>query len=183
MSRKNKWHPKPVWGLYPQIWYTVHSAVMASDALHLPVTPCSSESFLHNYSAPGTQLSYSLEILYLFWCDWIHCSQTVGGHTESCCGIRIYCLKYGERRAARWGGREVTLRSWMQAHAKQHLWISLSIIPSLIQRCSVQSFEAGHNPWPLGPNLSPRPVRSPPQTAPAGCQHRSGRLSLLQRDS
>lgn len=59
----------------------------------------------------------------------------------------------------------------------------LALILFLIHRRLAQPFEAVHNRWSLGPNLSPRSVHGPPQTAPAGCQQRSGRLSLLQRDS
>lgn len=59
----------------------------------------------------------------------------------------------------------------------------LTLILFLIRRRLAQSFEAVHNQRSLGPNLSPRSIRDPPQTAPAGCQQRSGRLSLLQRDS
>lgn len=181
-----------MWSLYLLIWQT-HNINMASDSAHLPVTPCSSESYCHNHKACTIVSLARNDVYTVVVLMWLNSART-GSERSFLASLQHHDVHYihwdmerikEEERAAGWDSRERSLWEAGCKHMPNSVSgsLSLSLIPSLIHQRLGQSFEAGHSAWSLGPNLSPRPVRSPPQTAPAGCQRRSGRLSLLQRDS
>lgn len=114
-------------------WSDILRINTASDSAHLPVTPCSCESYRYNQRAPREH-SYPPHPVYtvavLTWLNSLHPDSersllALPQHQDILHRLSGVEKHEGEEsgRMRRW--REVTLRSWMQAHAKQRLWFSL----------------------------------------------------------
>lgn len=147
-------------------WSDIRSINMASHSAHLPVTPCSCESYRHNRRAlqeHNCLLHYVYITAALTWLNSLHPDRERSQWASLQHQDVLYTLRDMERikeeRAAGWGGRERSLWEAGCEHMPNSVSgsLSLPLIPSLIHRHSGQSFEAGRNPWSPSPNLSLRP--------------------------
>lgn len=173
-------------------WSDILRINTASDSAHLPVTPCSCESSRYNQRTPWERSSPPHPVYTVAALTWLNSLHPDSERSLWALPQHQDILHNTERHGKAWRRREWQDEAVERGHFEKldastcqtaSLVLSHFLIPSLIHQHSGQSFEAGHNPWSLGPKPSPRPIRTPPQTAPAGCQQRSGRLRLLQRDS